>query len=224
MTLKNVYSGIFALYANFGWEHGNDDPPPHNRPLLDQWILSRLATVEAEVDVRMQGYDATVALTKLMDFVVDDVSNWYVRQSRQRFYDVDQPDNRAAFATLHEVLVVTCRLLAPFAPFISDWIHRELTSESVHLADYVRTTPMPMPANLSLESAMSSIRMLATLGRAAREEAGIKVRQPLKQMVCVVPSSTSGMDHFNALIPLLASELNVKEIKTATSGDALVTL
>ncbi len=222
LTLKNVYSGIFALYANFGWEPSAADPAPSDRTLLDRWILSRLATVEAEVDARMHGYDATVALTRLMDFVVDDVSNWYVRQSRQRFYDVDQADNRAAFATLHEVLAVTCRLLAPFAPFISDWIHRELTSESVHAASYVRARPPE--ADAFLESAMNSIRTLATLGRAAREEAGIKVRQPLKQMVCVVPPSTSGMDHFNALIPLLASELNVKEIKTATSGDALVTL
>ncbi len=222
LTLKNVYSGIFALYGNFGWEPGSADPQPKDRQLLDRWILSRLATVEVEVDARMHGYDATVALTRLMDFVVDDVSNWYVRQSRQRFYEVDQSDNRAAFATLHEVLAVTCRLLAPFAPFISDWIHRELTSASVHVSPYVRAQH-PEPDTF-LESAMNSIRTLATLGRAAREEAGIKVRQPLKQMVCVVPASTSGVDYFNSLLPLLASELNVKEIKTATSGDALVTL
>ena len=74
-----------------------------------------------------------------MDFVVDDVSNWYVRLNRARFYDVDRPDSRAAFATLHEVLAVTCRLLAPFAPFVTDWMHRELTGTSVHLAPYVAT-------------------------------------------------------------------------------------
>ena len=73
-----------------------------------------------------------------MDFLVDDVSNWYVRLNRARFYDVDTPDSRAAFATLHEVLVVTCRLLAPFAPFVTDWMHRELTGSTVHIALYTR--------------------------------------------------------------------------------------
>lgn len=222
LTLKNVYSGIFALYANFGWSPSVADPKLEDRSLLDRWILSRLCTVEREVNGLMEGYDATVALRRIMDFVVDDVSNWYVRLSRQRFYDVDSADNRAAFATLHEVLTVSCRLLAPFAPFLSDWIHRELNGESVHLAPYVRT--QACEPDTFLESAMESVRMLAKLGRAAREEASIKVRQPLKQMVCVVPDSSSGMDYFSKLMPLLASELNVKEIKTATSGDTLVTL
>ena len=86
----------------------------------------------------LERYDATLAARAVMDFFVDDVSNWYVRVNRHRFYDVDGADNRAAFATLHEVLVVTCRLLAPFAPFITDWVHRELTGDSVHLASYVR--------------------------------------------------------------------------------------
>jgi isoleucyl-tRNA synthetase len=222
LTLKNVYSGIFALYANFGWSPSDADPKPEDRPLLDRWILSRLCSVERDVDALMTGYDATVALRNIMDFVVDDVSNWYVRLSRQRFYDVDSADNRAAFATLHEVLSVSCRLLAPFAPFVSDWIHRELNGGSVHVAPYVRGEPCE--TDDGLESAMSSVRMLAKLGRAAREEAAIKVRQPLKQMVCVVPDSSAGRDYFSELMPLLASELNVKEIKTATSGDALVTL
>jgi len=222
LTLKNVYSGIFVLYANFGWTPGDADPPVAERPVIDRWILSRLATVEAEVDGLLTGYDATVALRRVMDFVVDDVSNWYVRQSRQRFYEVDSADNRAAFATLHKVLAVTCRLLAPFAPFLSDWIHRELTKESVHLASFVRSDAGK--PDIFLESAMAHIRMLAKLGRAAREEAGLKVRQPLKQMVCVVPGGGSGSDLLNDLMPLLANELNVKEIKTATSGDALVTL
>ena len=150
-----------------------------------------------------------------MDFFVNDVSNWYVRLNRHRFYDVDGADNRAAFATLHEVLVVTCRLLAPFTPFLTDWVHTELTGESVHLAPYVR-------ANLhardgALEEAMDHVRTLATLGRAAREEAGVKVRQPLQRMVCVVAgagagASDAGVRGIDKLIPLLADELNVKEV------------
>src|SRR6185503_7196561 len=129
---------IFATYANFGWEPSDADPAPGNRPPLDRWILSRLATVEREVDAALTAFDATNAARLVMQFFVDDVSNWYVRLTRPRYYDVDRDDNRAAFATLHEVLAVTCRLLAPFAPFLSDWVHNELTGDSVHLASYVR--------------------------------------------------------------------------------------
>ncbi len=109
-----------------------------------------------------------------MDFFVNDVSNWYVRQNRHRFYDVDSADNRAAFATLHEILTVTCRLLAPIAPFVTDWMHRELNGESVHVAPYVR--PEQSRVDPALERAMGDVRALANLGRAAREEAGIKVQ------------------------------------------------
>src|SRR6185369_10243805 len=112
----------------------------------------------------------------------------YVRQSRHRFYDVDGEDNRAAFATLHEVLVVTCRLLAPFAPFITDWMHRELAGTSAHLASFTRGERSAAALDESLESAMAQVRTLVTLARAAREVADIKVRQPLSRLVCVVPN------------------------------------
>ena len=218
LTFKNVYSGIFALYANFGWEPSSEDPPVSQRPEIDRWILSRLSAVESDADAMLERYDATLAAREVMDFFVDDVSNWYVRLNRHRFYDVDSPDNRAAFATLHEVLVVTCRLLAPFAPFITDWVHTELADESVHLAPYSRERADPRDA--ALEQEMSHVRTLAKLGRAAREEASVKVRQPLQRMVCVVPD-TGGIEK---LIPLLADELNVKDITFLTSADALVTL
>src|SRR5690606_33538259 len=122
----------------------------------------------------LQRFDATAASRTLMEFVTEDVANWYVRLSRSRFYDVDGDDNRAAFATLYEVLLVTSRLLAPFAPFISDWIHNELTGQSVHLADFRRKTEDVSDAALlrrdePLEAAMGAARTLATLGRAARE-------------------------------------------------------
>jgi isoleucyl-tRNA synthetase len=155
-----------------------------------------------------------------MTFVDDDVSNWYARRNRDRFYEVEGADNRAAFATLHEVLVVTARLLAPFAPFFPDWMHRELTGSSVHLASFVRSERTPRDP--ALESAMAAVRQLATLGRAAREDAKIKVRQPLTRAVCVAP----GVDEhlLEQLLPLLAAELNVKQIEFARTGDALVTL
>jgi isoleucyl-tRNA synthetase len=227
LTFKNVYSGIFALYANFGWEPSADDPAVAHRPQIDRWILSRLAGVEREADEMLERYDATLAARGIMEFFVDDVSNWYVRLNRHRFYDVAEADNRAAFATLHEVLLVTCRLLAPFAPFLTDWVHTELAGDSVHLAPYVRSAPDERDPGL--EEAMNHVRTLATLGRAAREDAGVKVRQPLLRMVCVVPGSVAqradgGKRLIDDLIPLLADELNVKEISFLSSADELVTL
>jgi isoleucyl-tRNA synthetase len=220
LTLRNVYSGMFAQYANFGWEPSAADPAVGDRPPMDRWMLSRLAAVEADVDAALERYDATTAARALIRFVDDDVANWYVRLSRARFYDVDTADNRAAFATLHEVLVATCRLLAPIAPFLTDWMHRELTGETVHLAPFVR--PEGAPRDLDLERAMAAVRMLATLGRAAREEAGVKVRQPLARLVCVAPDVSDR--ELAPLVDLLANELNVKRVEFASTGDALVTL
>lgn len=221
LTLKNVYSGIFATYANFGWKPSLDDPAPEDRPEIDRWALSRLSSAERRCDALLQEYQATHAVNAVMDFFMDDVSNWYVRLNRHRFYEVETSDNRAAFATLHEILTVTCRLLAPFAPFLSDWIHTELTGESVHVAPYVR--PEPTRIDPALERAMNDVRSLATLGRAAREEAGIKVRQPLTSMLCVLPDhDPDGV--LRSLVPLLASELNVKRVDFASSADDFVTL
>jgi isoleucyl-tRNA synthetase len=169
----------------------------------------------------LKQFDATLAVRAIMDFVVDDVSNWYVRLNRSRFYDVDSTDNRAAFATLHESLTVVCRLLAPFAPFVTDWVHRELTGTSVHLASYTRDGERAV--DQALEQAMAHIRTLSTLGRAARETAGIKVRQPLARMVCVVPYGADA-SMLDALVPLLTTELNIKEVVFASSADELVTL
>ena len=222
LTLKNVYK-FFAELANFGWAPSPADPGRFDRPLLDQWVLSRLASVEAEADRLLRVYDATSAARVIMEFVDEDVSKWYVRLSRDRFYDIADADNRAAFATLHEVLVTSCRLLAPFAPFVTDWIHRQLTAGSVHLASYVRPHPFaPLPA---LESAMVEIRALSALGRAAREEAGVRVRQPLSRLVCVPAAHEKGtVALVEALAPLLAAELNVKHVEFASSADTLVTL
>ncbi len=226
LTFKNVYTGIFAEYANFGWSPSSSDPLLADRPLLDRWILSRLATVEADADKLLERYEATNAAKAVMTFFDEDVSKWYVRQSRHRFYDVDGAENRAAFATLHEIIAVTCRLLAPFAPFITDWVHRELTGVSVHLAPFRRE--IAGHGDADLDRAMEQLRTLATLGRAAREDAGVKVRQPLSEMVCVVPLSGQTGSRSQSLLeelsPLLVAELNIKKIGFITSAASLVTL
>ena len=221
LLLKNLYTGVFAQYANFGWSPSSRDPEPAARPPLDRWMLSRLSAVEGEVDEFLTRYDATSAARALMIFVDDEVANWYVRRSRDRFYDVEGADNRSAFATLHEVLLVTTRLLAPIAPFLPDWLHRELTGgDSVHLAPFTR--PEPFPRDQALEAAMEGVRQLARLGRAAREDAKIKVRQPLTRAVCVAPAVDQRL--LQQLLPILSAELNVKRVEFASSGDALVTL
>lgn len=223
LTLRNVYR-FFADLANFGWAPSADDPAPADRPVLDRWMLSRLAAVEAEVDSALGAFDATNAAQTLLAFVVEDVSKWYVRLSRDRFYATDTADARAAFATLHETLVVTCRLLAPFAPFLSDWLHRALDGATVHLAAYRRPTDAPSVRvrDGALEAAMDEARTLVRLGRAARESAGIGVRQPLPRMVCVAPAMPPALEA--ALLPCVAQELNIKQVETARSADALVTL
>src|SRR3954468_19316022 len=185
LTFKNIYSGIFAQYANFGGTPSALDPEIDRRPPLDRWVLGRLSAVERAVDDAFQHYQATDAARAIIEFVDDDLANWYVRLSRSRFYDVEADDNRAAFATLYQVLVSVCRLLAPISPFVSDWIHRQLVGTSVHLAPFIGDRPAVSVADAGLQTAMSATRTLARLGRAAREAPGIKVRQPLSRLVCV---------------------------------------
>ncbi len=230
VTLKNVYA-FFALYANFGWAPSDADPRPADRPALDRWVLGRLADVEREADALLESLDPTAAARRVVEFFDADVSKWYLRLSRARFYDVATDDERAAFATLHEVLVVTARLLAPFTPFVADWLHRALTGgldagASVHLADYVRADVAPLGDDAhALAAAMDAVRRLVNLGRAAREDVGLGVRQPLATLVAVAPVHEVRVTAaLHALAPLLAAELNVKAVRWATSGDDLVTL
>jgi isoleucyl-tRNA synthetase len=212
--LRELYSGVFAQFANFGWSPSELDPPVAERAPLDRWVLSRLAAVEAEADRRLEDFDATLAVRAVMEFVENDVSKWYVRRSRHRFWGED----RGAFATLHEVLVVTCRLLAPITPFVTDWIHRELTGTSVHLSSYVRSDTAVR--DVELEAGMDDVRQLVALGHAARDVAGINTRQPLARMVGVVPRGSVP----ESLVSLLEAELNVKRVEFLSSADSLVTL
>ncbi|MFW6201574.1 MAG: class I tRNA ligase family protein, partial [Gemmatimonadota bacterium] len=220
-TLANSYR-FFALYANLeAWAPSDTDPEPSDRHVLDRWILSRLHGLVAEARDSLEAYDLTRAARAIGDFIVDDLSNWYVRRSRDRFWGGgDGATARDAFRTLHDVLLAVSRLLGPLTPFQSDWLHRALTGgESVHLARF--PDPEPSLRDEALEDAMESGRVLARLGRSARESVRIRVRQPLRTLYAVMPSRRAVSE---AVLAVVRDELNVKEIRFLDDAEELLTL
>ena len=192
-TLWNTYS-FFTTYASLSEFDPNDPaiPAPGARGDLDRWILSRTAGVLAEVTAQLEGYEPLAAAAPIAG-LVDDLSNWYVRRSRRRFWRTDPSapasDSLAAQATLLEVLTTIATMLAPMTPFLADAMWRGLTgaddNASVHLADWPEVDrSMIDPA---LEASMEVARRLTSLGRAARAEAGVKVRQPLARALVFLP-------------------------------------
>ncbi|MDX2192131.1 MAG: isoleucine--tRNA ligase [Gemmatimonadales bacterium] len=216
-TLRNSYT-FLALYATGA--SVPDAPPPPDRPLADRWLLSRLAATVDAVTAAWEGYDVTTGIRALMEFVVDDLSNWYVRLNRARFWAPGHDADAAAVATLREALVGAARLLAPAAPFAADWLHRALGEGSVHLA---RFPAAGGARDVPLERAMDAVRRLASLARAAREERGLRVRQPVARLRVAVPADVRG-PAFDALLDLLATEVNAKRIEPVTSDADLVRL
>ncbi|HTS89972.1 MAG TPA: isoleucine--tRNA ligase [Gemmatimonadales bacterium] len=227
-ALRNSYE-FFRLYAS----RVGGAPPRSARTEADRWILRRLERTVEVVTAAWEGYEPTAGVRALMDFVVDDLSNWYVRISRERFWAPDAEADTAASATLWECLVVASRLLAPAAPFASDWLHRALTAESVHLGAWPRPrpgvdvrgrgAPVPPAEDAELEAAMDAIRRLASLARAAREQGKLRVRQPIRRMRIAVPRGVQG-GAFRRLLETLRAEVNVKEIHLAESDTDLVRL
>ena len=205
-ALWNTYS-FHVLYANVNEPGGESEPND-----LDRWILSRLeATTERAID-RLDDYDTTFAGRAIAEFV-DDLSNWYVRRSRRRFWDGDP----AAFATLQHCLVTTAKLLAPLTPFVADEIYENLdgSEASVHLCDY----PEPGKRDQQLEWQMQVARDAVELGRAARAQAKAKVRQPLHEAVVVAAErERAAIERFQEL---LLNELNVKRVRYVSQADEL---
>ncbi len=216
-ALRNSY-GFFALYAG-EWAPGAA-PAPDRRPLVDRWLLSRLEATVDGVNAAWARYDPTDGVRALMAFVVDDVSQWYVRVNRARFWAVDATPDPAALATLSEALVTVSRLLAPAAPFASDWLHRALEGTSVHLARFPVVAGHREPA---LEGAMDAVRRLASLAHGARQERRLPVRQPLARMQVAVPAAVRGAA-FDELLELLRLEVNVKAVEVVGSDADLVRL
>ena len=200
LTLWNVYS-FFATYADIdGWQPGQPLEPVH---VLDRWILGELDATIAEVTDALEGFDAMQAATRIGGFV-DDLSNWYVRRSRPRFWKASDPN---AHATLHRCLVATAELLAPFTPFLAEEMWTHLTGGlTVHGADWPEAGDH---ADADLSAEMRAARTLVALGRAARTEVKMKVRQPLAKALLLHP----GVTLRDAVRAEIADELNVKALE-----------
>ncbi|WP_052442685.1 isoleucine--tRNA ligase [Streptacidiphilus neutrinimicus] len=210
-----------ALYARTaGWAPSAADPAPADRPMLDQWVLSELNALVRDVDAALEAYD-TQRAGKLLSSFVDDLSNWYVRRGRRRFWQGEP----AALATLHEALETVTRLMAPLTPFITERVWQDLVvpvapdaPESVHLATWpVADESLIDPA---LSRRMALVRRLVELGRATRADSGVKTRQPLSRALV----SAHGYEELPAeLLAQIAEELNVAAIESlAEVGGSLV--
>ena len=214
-TLKNT-AQFFALYANIdGYEPARKE---RSKPsLLDRWVLSRLHTLVATCRESLEGYDLTRGARAIQDFVLEDLSNWYVRRSRRRFWKSGDPaDKRAAYDTLLGCLETVSRLLAPYTPFVAEELHQSLVRparpeapKSVHWCDY----PVADRAAVDegLERAMYAALRIVNLGRAARNVSSLRVRQPLRRLA-VAGLTEKERERIGEVLDLVRDELNVREI------------
>ncbi|TMG79605.1 MAG: isoleucine--tRNA ligase, partial [Betaproteobacteria bacterium] len=209
-TLRSTYD-FFRRYAQ-DWTPPTEAAatPSGQRPAADRWLLARLDEVVASVRQSWSAYDVTAGVRTIMDF----------RRNRPRFWAPDRATDPVALETLHEALVAAVRLLAPAAPFISDWVHRALTGTSVHLAPFPVDRGHREP---ELLAAMGTVRRLASLARAARESRNLRVRQPLARMQVAVPAAAQG-PALSDLLDILAAEVNVKAVQVVASDHDLVRL
>jgi isoleucyl-tRNA synthetase len=209
LTLWNTYS-FFVTYASLdGWEPASaSSTAPTHVPthVMDRWARSRVHATVREVTEALDDFDALRA-AQALERVVDDLSNWYVRRSRARFWKSSDP---AAHATLHEALATVALLLAPLCPFVADelWGNLGGTGESVHLADWPEVDDAAVDPEL--EAAMEAVRQIVTLGRAARTDAKLRVRQPLPRALVLLPDAGALPD---ALVAEVAEELNVRAVE-----------
>ena len=181
-TMKNVYN-FFTLYANTDEVNPKDFFVDYkNRPELDRWILSKFNNLKKEVEENLEIFELNKTVRMIQDFINEDLSNWYIRRSRRRFWATElTEDKKSVYNTTYEILTELCQLIAPFAPYISEEIYRNLTGEvSVHLSNYPKANLELI--NPELEEKMDLVKNLVTLGRASREATRIKVRQPIQKV------------------------------------------
>ncbi len=231
LTLWNTY-GFLVTYANLdGWQpspelaRGTAPLHPAELPLIDRWALASLNKLVQEVTMSLEAYEVTPAARAIEQFV-DELSNWYVRRNRRRFWKSEaDADKHAAYTTLYTCLVTVTKLIAPFAPFVSEAIYRNLVvaadpaaPESVHLARFPTVQPALLDEQLVMDTAV--LLRVVSLGRAARKQANLKVRQPLGEVwVRATPSEMQGLQRFE---DDLRDELNVKQVRYVEADTSFV--
>ena len=226
-TLYNTYS-FFSLYANVdGFDYSQQDVPVAERPEIDRWILSVLHSLIKGVDREMQNYDPTRAGRLIESFINDDLSNWYVRLNRKRFWGKEMSqDKLSAYQTLYTCLETVARLLAPFAPFYADRLFLDLTQVtgsdnacSVHLAKFPEADESMIDTDL--EQRMAMAQKITSMVLALRRKVSIKVRQPL-QAIMIPAVDDEQRKHIEAVKELIVNEVNVKELKFVEGQGILV--
>lgn len=207
-TLRNVYN-FFVLYSNQdNIDCGKLEIPYETRAELDKWILSKYNKLIEKVTFEMEHYDHMKTVHAISDFVTEDLSNWYIRRARRRFWQSEMNDDKkSVYATTYEILLGISKIMAPFAPFISDEIYTNLTGEyTVHTAYYPEADADLI--NEHVEERMDLVRTIVSLGRGAREKEQIKVRQPISTIILDQENEQIISD----LNPLIMEELNVKNV------------
>ncbi|MGB4455912.1 MAG: class I tRNA ligase family protein, partial [Flavobacteriaceae bacterium] len=227
-TLYNTYS-FFSLYANLDhFDNSAPQIPLADRPEIDRWVLSELNSLIIRVEAAYETYEPTKAARAISDFVQENLSNWYVRLCRRRFWKGEYgPDKIAAYQTLYECLLVVSKLSAPIAPFFMDRLYLDLAGvcdpnvkESVHLAQFPEANSAVIDSDL--ERKMQLAQQTCSLVLSIRQKEKIKVRQPLQKIMVPVSALVKAID-LKAVASLILSEVNVKELEIlADSSDILV--
>ena len=227
-TLYNTYS-FFALYANVDSFTGREpEVPVEKRPEIDRWIISLLNTLVRDVTRSLENYDPTPAARAIQEFVGENLSNWYVRLNRKRFWGGGMTEDKlSAYQTLYTCLETVAMLSAPFAPFISDRIFCDLNAvsgrhaeESVHLSTFPEADESLIDAGL--EETMSLAQRVSSMVLALRRKVGIKVRQPLTKILVPVLDPAMAA-HIEAVRGLIMNEVNIKDIELIEKTTGLIT-
>ncbi len=225
-TLLNSYA-FFALYANVDGFTGTEPLVPYNeRPEIDRWILSELNSLIKLVTEYLEAYDLTKAARAISDFTIDQLSNWYVRRNRRRFWKSEKgKDKIAAYQTLHECLLSISKLIAPFAPFIAEELYQIFTvdtgnsQESVHLE--MLPTVKENVINPELEHKMEQAIHIVSIVRSMRMKANLKVRQPLQKIIIPVLNEAQRIE-IEQIKDVILDEINVKSIEYVTDETTLI--
>jgi len=226
-TLLNTYA-FFSLYANVdGFTYKEERIPAAERPEIDRWVLSELNSLVRNYEQWMNEYDVTRAARGVSDFAIDRLSNWYVRRNRRRFWKSENGrDKTAAYQTLYECLVTVTKLMAPFAPFVSDELFRNLNeatareqTASIHLADFPRVDQAAIDPDL--EQRMEKAITIVSLVRAMRMKANLKVRQPLSKIMIPVTGEKE-KNSIRQMQDVILEEINVKSIEYVTEDSGIV--